>query len=95
VRRRGLKFIAWRGLMDELLLDRIEVNPKVMVGKPVIRGTRVPVELILRMLSQGMTTGEILEEYPHLTKEDIQACLAYAAQALKVEEVLPLERAGK
>ena len=77
------------------LLERIEINPKVMVGKPVIKGTRIPVELILRMLSQGISTEEILEEYPHLTKEDIQAALAYAALALEDEEVLPLERAGR
>jgi len=76
--------------MEPRLLDRIEVNPKVMVGKPVIKGTRIPVELILRMLSQGISEEEILEEYPHLTKEDIQAALAYAAEALAVEEVLPL-----
>jgi len=81
-------------MMEERLLDRIEINPKIMVGKPVIKGTRVPVELILKMLSQGISTEEILGEYPHLTKEDIQAALAYAAEALEVEEVLPLERAG-
>ena len=80
--------------MEERLLDRIEINPKIMVGKPVIKGTRVPVELILKMLSQGISTEEILGEYPHLTKEDIRAALAYAAEALEVEEVLPLERAG-
>lgn len=76
------------------LIDRVEINPKIMVGKPVIKGTRIPVELILKMLSQGMSVKEILVEYPHLTKEDIQACLAYATQALEVEEVLPLERVG-
>ena len=81
--------------MSQILLNRIGINPKIMVGKPVIKGTRIPVELILKMLSQGMSVEEILQEYPHLTREDIQACLAYAAQALEVEEVLPLERAGK
>ena len=80
--------------MSQILLNRIEVNPKIMVGKPVIRGTRITVELVLKMLSQGVSIGEILEEHPHLTQEDIQACLAYAAQALEVEEILPLERAG-
>jgi len=78
--------------MERRLLDRIEVNPKVMVGKPVIKGTRIPVELILRMLSQGISEEEILEEYPHLTKEDIKAALAYAAEALAVEEILPLAK---
>jgi len=80
--------------MSRALLNRIEVNPSIMVGKPVIRGTRVPVEQVLKMLSQGVSIEEILEEHPHLTREDIQACLAYAAQALGVEEILPLERAG-
>jgi len=80
--------------MGQILLNRIEINPTVMVGKPVIRGTRISVELVLKMLSQGVSIGEILEEYPHLTREDIQACLAYAAQALEVEEILPLERAN-
>lgn len=81
--------------MGPNLIDRVEINPKIMVSKPVIKGTRIPVELILKMLSQGMSIKEILEEYPHLTKEDIQACLAYATQSLEVEEVLPLERVGK
>lgn len=81
--------------MEQIRLDRIEINPKIMVGKPVIKGTRIPVELILKMLSQGITTEEILGEYPQLTKEDIQAALAYGAKALEVEEVYPLERVGR
>ncbi len=71
-------------------MERIEVNPQILTGKPVIKGTRISVELILRMLSQGISGKEILEEYPHLTKEDIKAALAYAAESLAVEEVLPL-----
>ncbi len=59
--------------------DRIEVNPRVMMGKPVIRGTRIPVELILRKLSEGATEADILDAYPRLTRQDIQAALAYAA----------------
>jgi len=70
------------------LLQRIEVNPKVMAGKPVIKGTRVPVELILRLLAQGITFEKLLEDYPHLTKEDIQAALLYAAGVLANEEIL-------
>ncbi len=58
---------------------RIEVNPKVMLGKPVIRGTRIPVELILRKLSEGATEAELVDAYPKLTPEDIRAALAYAA----------------
>jgi len=59
--------------------DRIEINPKVMLGKPVIRGTRVTVELILRKLSEGATEAELLDAYPRVTREDIQAAIAYAA----------------
>jgi len=76
--------------MERKLLERIEVNPKILADKPVVKGTRISVELILRMLSQGISGKEILEEYPHLTKEDIKAALAYAAESLAVEEVLPL-----
>ncbi len=76
--------------MEHKLLERIEINPQVLAGKPVIKGTRISVELILRMLSQGISGEEILEEYPHLTEEDVKAALAYAAEALAVEEVLPL-----
>jgi len=71
------------------LLKRIEVDPKVMAGKPVIRGTRVPVDAILDMLAEDVTTEEILREYPDLTKEDIRAALAYASASLKAEEVRP------
>jgi len=58
--------------------DRIIVDPKVLVGKPVIRGTRIAVEFVVDLLGRGWTTEEILREYDHLTPEDIQACLAYA-----------------
>jgi uncharacterized protein (DUF433 family) len=60
------------------ITDRIELNPKVMLGKPVIRGTRITVELILRKLSEGANEREILEAYPKLTSEDIQAAIRYA-----------------
>ena len=59
--------------------DRIEVNPRVMLGKPVIRGTRVTVELILRKLSEGATEAELLDAYPRLTRDDIRAAIGYAA----------------
>jgi uncharacterized protein (DUF433 family) len=58
---------------------RIEVNPSVMLGKPVIRGTRVPVELLLRKLAEGATMADLVDAYPRLTEDDIRACLAYAA----------------
>ena len=59
--------------------DRIEINPKVMLGKPVIRGTRITVELVLRKLGEGATHQELLEAHPHLTEHDIQAAITYAA----------------
>ena len=76
--------------MDEQLLQRIALNPEVMAGKPLIRGTRVPVELIVRMLAQGISETEILHEYPRLQPEDVRAALAYAAQALAQEEIFLL-----
>ena len=71
-------------------LERISTDPKVMAGKPVIRGTRVPVEVIVRMVAQGVPREEILREYPHLEPEDIQAALLYAAAVVADEEVFPL-----
>lgn len=68
--------------------ERIEINPAVMLGKPVIRGTRIPVELILRKLSEGATESELLDAYPRLTKADIQAALAYAASTLAHETIV-------
>ena len=62
--------------------NRIEINPKVMLGKPVIRGTRITVELIVRKISEGATEKQLLEAYPHLTLADIQAALRYAADTL-------------
>ena len=62
-------------MRNEDLLERITVDPKVMVGKPVIRGTRIPVALILKMLGQGIPTEEILREYPRLERVDIEAAI--------------------
>jgi len=76
--------------MDEHVIQRISIDPEVMVGKPVIRGTRIPVELIVRMLGQGISQEEILREYPRLEPEDVRAALIYAAEMLANEEVLPL-----
>ncbi|MBX3001935.1 MAG: DUF433 domain-containing protein [Caldilineaceae bacterium] len=58
------------------MIDRIEINPDVMMGKPVIRGTRIPVELLLRKLSEGATHADLLDAYPRLTQADIHAALA-------------------
>jgi uncharacterized protein (DUF433 family) len=76
--------------MDQFLHERISIDPKVMVGKPVIKGTRIPVELIVRMLAQGISESDILREYPRLKLDDIRAALAYAAETLANEDVLPL-----
>ncbi len=72
------------------VMERIEVNPKVMMGKPVIRGTRIPVELILRKLSEGLTEDELLQAYPRLTRGDIKAAIGYAAETVAHEDNLVL-----
>lgn len=77
-------------MTQETWEQHIEINPKIMLGKPVIRGTRIPVEIILRKLAQNISLAEILHDYPKLTKQDIQAALAYAAAVLSEEEVLPI-----
>ena len=77
--------------MNEELLNRIEINPSIMLGKPVIKGTRIPVEMILRKLAEDIAVDEILADYPRLTRADIQASLAYAAAALGTEKTLMLE----
>lgn len=75
--------------MNELPL-RISIDPKVMTSKSVIRGAGIPLELIVRMLAQGIPESDILREYPRLEPEDIRAALAYAAQELANEDVFPL-----
>ncbi len=70
--------------------DRIVVDPAVLTGKPVIKGTRLAVEFILDLLAEGWTNEEIERDFPSLTGEDIQAALHYAAEALKRERVYPL-----
>ncbi|MFN4145879.1 MAG: DUF433 domain-containing protein [Runella sp.] len=69
------------------LLERITINPNICHGKPTIRNKRYPVELILDLLAAGSTQEEILEDYPTLEKEDIMACLAYAARLSKVKSI--------
>ncbi len=75
--------------------DRIAVNPKVMLGKPVIWGTRIPVELILRKLSEDATEADLLDAYPRLTREDVQAAIGYAADTLAHEETVLLGASRK
>jgi len=67
--------------------NRIVLNPKILVGKPVIKGTRISVELILKLLAQGMQINEILEEYPRLNRQDILAAMDYAYDIVENEEV--------
>jgi uncharacterized protein (DUF433 family) len=74
--------------------DRIVIDPKIMFGKPVIKGTRITVELILRKLAAGMTEADILAHHPHLTLEDIRAAAAFAADHLASEEIV-LASGGK
>jgi uncharacterized protein (DUF433 family) len=72
------------------MTDRVEINPSVMQGKPVIRGTRIPVELLLRKLAEGATIEDLLDAYPRLAANDIRAALAYAADTIAHETVLAL-----
>jgi uncharacterized protein (DUF433 family) len=76
------------------LADRITLTPDVMQGKPVIRGTRITVDLILRKLAEGASEAEILDAYPHLKLEDIRAALAYAADTVSHETILFTGAAG-
>lgn len=69
---------------------RITLDPNILVGKPIIKGTRLAVEFIVDLLAQGWTTDEILRNYPGITLEDIQACLSYASATLKAEKVYAL-----
>ena len=70
--------------------ERITVDPKVLVGKPVVRGTRLAVEFVVELLAEGWTEEQVLENYPGLTREDIRACLHYASDVLKSEHVYPV-----
>ena len=72
--------------------ERIVIDPKILVGKPTIKGTRIAVEFVIDLLAQGWTTDQILEEYNHLKEEDVLACLAYACESLKNERVFPVAR---
>ena len=76
--------------MDELneLLKRIVINPEVMVGKPIIKGTRITVEHVMWELSSGMAPADILDAHPHLSLDDVRAACAYAAARLKDERIL-------
>jgi len=77
-------------MKDQQLLERITLNPKIMVGKPVIKGTRLTVEFILNLLAHGATVTEVIEEYQGLTQEDIQACFLFATKSLENSTFMPL-----
>ncbi|MEM7110878.1 MAG: DUF433 domain-containing protein [Chloroflexota bacterium] len=77
-------------MSDEQLLERIVLNPAIMVGKPVIDGTRLTVEYILNLMAHGATKEEILEEYEGLTEQDILACLLFATRSLQDSSYMPL-----
>jgi len=77
------------------IAGRIQVNPRIVLGKPVIRGTRITVELLLRKLSEGATHAELLDAYPRLTREDIRAAIAYASDTVAHEETVLVGTARK
>ncbi len=81
--------------MKKSLLARIEVNPKVMLGKPVIHGTRITVEILLEKLAADISIEEILRDYPRLEREDVLAAIAYARQTVGLEEIVPRVRAAR
>jgi len=85
---KSVRFLEKKGVERMInLLDHIEINPKILVGKPIIRGTRIPVELIVKLIAQGWANEEILSEYPALKQEDIRAALLYAEKVLEEEEI--------
>lgn len=77
-------------MSESELLGRIVINPKVMLGKPVVKGTRLTVEYLLNLLAHGSTFEDILQEYDGLTLEDIQACLLFATRSLESTDFMPL-----
>ena len=79
--------------MPDQNLDRIIIDPKILVGKPVIRGTRIAVEFVIDLLAEGWSNQQILDNYPHLSEADIAACLRYAGQMLKQERIYPIPAA--
>ncbi|MCX6038845.1 MAG: DUF433 domain-containing protein [Chloroflexi bacterium] len=78
-------------MTDEKMLERISMNPNVMTGKPVIKGTRLTVEFILNLLAHGTTAQDIIAEYKGLTKNDIRACILFASKTLEDTVFMPLK----
>jgi uncharacterized protein (DUF433 family) len=79
---------------EVVLLERIVVNSKIMGGKPIVKGTRISVEQVLKMLAKGLTIKEILKDYPHLSKDDVAAVLLYAAKVTGEEEIKSVSNCG-
>jgi len=77
-------------MTDQQLLERITLNPKIMVGKPVIKNTRLTVDYILNLFAHGATIAEVLDEYEGLTPEDLQACFLFATKSLRETDFMPL-----
>jgi uncharacterized protein (DUF433 family) len=77
-------------MKNKKLLERIVLNPKIMIGKPVIKGTRLTVDFILNLLAHGASESDILNEYNGLTPEDIQACYLFATKSLESTDFMPL-----
>jgi uncharacterized protein (DUF433 family) len=75
---------------EKELLERIVINPKIMGGKPIVLGTRITVEQVLKLLAQGLSVKEVLRDYPHLTEDDVSAVLLYSAKAAGEEEIYPV-----
>ena len=75
---------------DQALNERIVIDPAILVGKPIIRGTRIAVEFVIELLGEGWSQEQILSNYPHLRAEDITACLRYAGSMMKQERVYPI-----
>ncbi|QQO54402.1 MAG: DUF433 domain-containing protein [Thiohalocapsa sp. PB-PSB1] len=73
------------------MIERITANPKILGGKPIVQGTRLSVEFILELLASDVSEAEILEDYTHLTREDIHACLKYAARSCRNEIYVELD----
>ena len=73
--------------------DHVTVDPRILVGKPVVKGTRISVEMVIDLLAAGWTQQQILDSYPSLKADDVRACLAYASKILHSEKVFPLEPA--
>jgi uncharacterized protein (DUF433 family) len=86
----GLSDLGDKAMTEQQLLERITLDPQVMLGKPVIKGTRLTVEYVLNLLAHGATVTEILEEYQGLMPEDIQACLLFATRSLANTSFMPL-----